>query len=59
MYAKRSRALERKEAIDYTDRSGPFLLVVCLVCSLSLVVLLNVFKSGGSTAEFPEPRSAF
>eukprot|EP01054_Gregarina_sp_Poly1_P010324 Gregarina_sp_Poly_1__10323@NODE_72_length_15994_cov_120_491179_g62_i0_p3_GENE_NODE_72_length_15994_cov_120_491179_g62_i0NODE_72_length_15994_cov_120_491179_g62_i0_p3_ORF_typecomplete_len996_score178_28VTC/PF09359_10/1_7e03VTC/PF09359_10/2_3e29SPX/PF03105_19/4_4e21DUF202/PF02656_15/1e11DUF202/PF02656_15/1_8e04TspO_MBR/PF03073_15/7_7e03TspO_MBR/PF03073_15/0_085DUF2368/PF10166_9/0_71_NODE_72_length_15994_cov_120_491179_g62_i01291715904 len=44
VYAKRGRALMKKEPIDYVDRSGPFILVVSLVTALSLVVALNIFE---------------
>lgn len=44
VYARRGRALERKEAIDYTDRRGPLILVVSLVFALSVVVALNIME---------------
>jgi len=43
VYLVRSKSLEKKEAINYNDRLGPGLLVVCLVGAISAIILLNIF----------------
>ncbi|KAH8739110.1 G-protein associated signal transduction protein [Cryptosporidium ryanae] len=42
IYIKRNKALENKESISYNDKFGPTLLVLCLIVSLSSVLLLNI-----------------
>eukprot|EP00918_Siedleckia_nematoides_P067840 GHVU01147655.1.p1 GENE.GHVU01147655.1~~GHVU01147655.1.p1 ORF type:complete len:362 (-),score=88.64 GHVU01147655.1:192-1277(-) len=45
VYLRRSRALERKEAIDYNDRVGPAVLVCTLIVALSSMLILNILGS--------------
>ncbi|KAK6588160.1 G-associated signal transduction [Cryptosporidium xiaoi] len=42
IYIKRNKALENKEPISYNDKFGPTLLVLCLIVSLTSVLLLNI-----------------
>ncbi|KAJ1612959.1 SPX domain-containing protein [Cryptosporidium canis] len=46
IYLKRNRALETKEPISYNDKLGPTLLVMCLIISLTSVLLLNIIFGG-------------
>ncbi|KAH8584400.1 G-associated signal transduction [Cryptosporidium sp. chipmunk genotype I] len=46
IYLKRNRALETKEPISYNDKFGPTLLVMCLIISLTSVLLLNIIVGG-------------
>ncbi|OII73230.1 G-protein associated signal transduction protein [Cryptosporidium ubiquitum] len=46
IYLKRNKALETKEPISYNDKFGPTLLVMCLIISLTSVLLLNIIVGG-------------
>lgn len=42
VYLRRSYSLEGKEPINYNDRLGPAILVCCLICALSAIIILNI-----------------
>lgn len=46
VYLRRSYCLERKEPINYNDRIGPAILVICLTGALSAIILLNIMNGG-------------
>eukprot|EP01068_Selenidium_serpulae_P016102 Selendium_serpulae@DN6267_c3_g1_i10.p3 len=53
VYLRRNRKLERKEVVGYNDQVGPAVLVVCLVVSLSTVLILNIMEHSTHGAPVP------